>query len=242
MWIVFFDSCAITPALSTAVQENTRNQAHPQIWFQQQSGRVTVSKLRAAYCTDIAQPAQSLIKAVCCPESVVFNSYTWGCYNEEHAGKEYERKLSKEHIIFGMSRSGVYHSSFIPLDGLVQVCNDSVLEIKWPYSCQTKLFKIDQWLWFLIETDWSKHFPQLYHGYYFQVQVLKFSNAEYCDFIVWNADSLFIQQILLDEPFITIELKKWKQFIKFGYIYIYIFRIKGWNVISIVLGMKQFKY
>ena len=107
MWIVFFDSYAIAPALSTAVQENTKNQAHPQIWFQQQSGRVTVSKFRAAYCTDIAQPALSLIKAVYCPESVVFKSVVtqWGCYHEEHAGKEYKRKLSKEHITFGMSRS-----------------------------------------------------------------------------------------------------------------------------------------
>ena len=52
-------------------------------------------------------------------------------------------------------------------------------------------------------------------AHYFQVQVqLKFSHAQYCDFVVWNDDNLFIQRLLLDEPFISIALEKCKQFMK----------------------------
>ena len=55
----------------------------------------------------------------------------------------------------------------------------------------------------------------VYHAYYFQVQVqLKFSDAQYCDFVVWNVDHLFVQRLCLDEPFITVALEKCKQFIK----------------------------
>ena len=55
----------------------------------------------------------------------------------------------------------------------------------------------------------------MYHAYYFQVQVqLKFSDAQYCDFVVWNVDHLFVQRLCLDEPFITVALEKCKQFIK----------------------------
>ena len=43
---------------------------------------------------------------------------------------------------------------------------------------------------------------------------LKFSDAQYCDFVVWNVDHLFVQRLCLDKPFITVALEKCKQFIK----------------------------
>ena len=43
-------------------------------WFQQRSGRITASRLKAAVRTDIAQPSQSLIKSICYPESCQFSS------------------------------------------------------------------------------------------------------------------------------------------------------------------------
>ena len=49
-----------------------------------------------------------------------------------------------------------------------------------------------------------------------QIESLKFRYAHYCDFVVWTQDALVIQQLYLDEPFITIALEKCKQFIKLG--------------------------
>ena len=43
-----------------------------------------------------------------------------------------------------------------------------------------------------------------------------FCHAHYCDFVVWTQDALVIQQLYLDEPFITIALEKCKQFVKLG--------------------------
>ena len=57
----------------------------------------------------------------------------------------------------------------------------------------------------------------VYHAYYFEVQVqMKFSDAQYCDFVIWSADNLFVQHLYLDEPYISMPLKKCKEFIKFG--------------------------
>ena len=76
-----FETYSITMDMAKQIEERTREQAQSKIWFQQRAGRVTASRLKAAVCTNISQPSQTLIKAVCYPESVYFKSdvTTWGC-------------------------------------------------------------------------------------------------------------------------------------------------------------------
>ena len=45
------------------VESKTKGQADSHIWFQQRSGRVTISKLKNVVCTDPSQPSPFLIKS-----------------------------------------------------------------------------------------------------------------------------------------------------------------------------------
>ena len=141
---------------------------------------------------------------------------------------KYENRMCKKHVNFTMPKSGFIISPSYPLmgaspDGIIKCrcCGYGVLEIKCPYSCYEKTIgeRIDE----------SRFFPQekkgeilldVYHAYYLQVQVqMKFNDidAQYCDFVVWSANNLFVQRLYLDEPFISIALlEKCKEFIKFG--------------------------
>ncbi len=132
------------------MEEKTKEQAHSNIWFQQRSGRVTASKFRSARCTNEAQPAVSLIKAICYPKGAKFKSKatTWGCEHEEQAKIDYKNKLSNKHVDFSIAQSGFIISPSYPLmgaspDGIIncQCCGCGVLEIKCPYSCHDKTFQ-----------------------------------------------------------------------------------------------------
>lgn len=218
----FFNTYTIAPTLAKAVEEKTKDQARSKIWFHQRSGRVTASKFKSALCTDVTQPSQSLIKAICYPESTSTfkcNATRWGCDHEEQAGKEYENRMCKKHVNFTMLKSGFIIPPSYPLmgastDGIIKCrcCGSGVLEIKCPYSCHEKTIekRIDESRFFLQEKN-GEMLLDVYHAYYFQVQVqMKFSDAQYCDFVVWSANSLFVQCLYLDEPFISIALEKCK--------------------------------
>ena len=73
-----FDSLTVTKEQATNLEKETRKQANSKMWFHYRAGRITASKLKSAANTDPAQPSQSLIKAVCYPESMKFKSKaTW---------------------------------------------------------------------------------------------------------------------------------------------------------------------
>ena len=138
---------------------------------------------------------------------------------------EYENRMCKKHVNFTMLKIGFIIPPSYPLmgaspDGIIKCrcCESGVLEIKCPYSCHEKTIeeRIDESRFFLHEKN-GEILLDVYHAYYFQVQVqMKFSDAQYCDFVVWSANSLFVQRLYLDEPFISIALEKCKQFIKVG--------------------------
>ena len=131
--------------------------------------------------------------------------------------------MCKKHLNFKVSRSGFIIPLSYPLmgaspDGIIKCkcCGSGVLEIKCPYSCRDKTIqeRTNDSRFFLQESN-GEILLNVYHAYYFQVQVqLKFSDAQYCDFVVWNVDHLFVQRLCLDEPFITVALEKCRQFIK----------------------------
>ena len=73
-----FDSLAVTIEQAVDLEKETRKQSMSRLWFHYRVGRITASKFKSAACTDPAQPSQSLIKAICYPESMKFKcKATW---------------------------------------------------------------------------------------------------------------------------------------------------------------------
>ena len=62
----------VTKEQAEAVEKATRDQSHSKLWYRFRAGRITASKMKSACRTDPTMPAQSLIKAVCYPESYKF--------------------------------------------------------------------------------------------------------------------------------------------------------------------------
>ena len=77
----------------------TKKQAACPDWFSFRAGRITASKLYAVCKASTANPAKSLIRAICYPQSYRFTSKAWGCEHEDqasNAGDVNMRKLQKK--------------------------------------------------------------------------------------------------------------------------------------------------
>ena len=222
-----FQNYSITAEMAKNVEKQTQGQSNSRIWFQQRAGRVTASKLKAAVCTANSQPSTSLIQSICYPESHCFKSIStsWGCEHEASAIVEYKLKEGSRHRDFVICNSGlVIHPSY-PFMGAspnsfieCKCCGKGVVEVKCPYSCKEKLLneRVAEGSFFL-KDDGESLFLDIYHFYYFQVQAqIKFSCVSYCDFVVWTNESLFIQRVYPDEPFISIVLEVANSFTKVG--------------------------
>ena len=195
-----FNSYTITPELAKRIEENTQDQAQSKLWFQQRAGRVTASRLKAAVCTNVAQPSQSLIKGICYPEGTSFTSKAtaWGCDHEQKACKEYQNLVHDQHTEFSISKNRLFIHTSYPFmgaspDGVVncKCCGCGIVEIKCPYSCRNTAFldKSSESTFFLEEND-GKLMLSVYHAYYFQVQAqLKLSGTHYCNFVVGEKES-----------------------------------------------------
>ena len=64
-----YNALKITEEQARNIEGATRDQAFSKKWFRYRAGRVTASKFKAAAHTDLSQPSQSLLKAICYPES-----------------------------------------------------------------------------------------------------------------------------------------------------------------------------
>ena len=62
----------VTPNMAFTVEKKSIKQYQSRIWFRYRAGRITVSKMKSSCHTDAANPAQSLVKSICYPESFVF--------------------------------------------------------------------------------------------------------------------------------------------------------------------------
>ena len=73
-----YDTLHASAEQVTKLEELTRKQANSKLWFRYRAGRVTASRFKAATSTNVAQPSQSLVKAICYPKSQQFkSSATW---------------------------------------------------------------------------------------------------------------------------------------------------------------------
>ena len=135
-----FSDIKVTPAQAKIVEESTRSQAKSKIWFQQRSGRITASKLKAAVRTDITHPSRSLIMSICYPQSQQFHckATQWGCKHEQTARDTYIALKEKLHQNFDVRSCGLFinptypHMGATP-DGIITCtcCSGiGVLEVK----------------------------------------------------------------------------------------------------------------
>ena len=127
------------------VEEMTREQVNSKLWFQQQCGHVTASKLRAALHTNYSKPLKSLLQSTyLLPSSntILLQSLCiqYGYEHEDTARKAYMEVMGKEHNSFKITKVGLVLDANNPfigasLDGLVEClcCGKGTLEIKCPY-------------------------------------------------------------------------------------------------------------
>ena len=210
-----FNDIKVTSEQAQVIEENTRSQANSKVWFQQRSGRITASKLKAAVHTNVSQPSQSLIMSICYPESRQFSSKAtnWGCAHEQTARDAYARLKSKEHQNFSVRTCGLFiHPSYPHLgaspDGIITcTCCDgvAVLEVKCPFSCRDKSFAEacnDSNSCLEMQADGVMRLKTT-HSYFYQIQAqIRLCNAMFCDFVMWNENELFVQRVTSDDSFI----------------------------------------
>ena len=183
-----YEDVSICSNQAELVENKTRKQSNSNMWFQQRSGRITASRLKAAVRTDIAQPSQSLIKSICYPESCQFSSKAtqWGCKHEKTAIETYTNQQKPLHSGFSVCCSGFVidpsypHMGASP-DGVVMCncCGRGVLEVKCPFSCTDKMFlEATSELGFFLENCAGKFSLKKDHAYYYQIQVqMKFCST-----------------------------------------------------------------
>ena len=65
--------------------------------------------MKAVCHTNPANPAQTLIKQVCYPQTYAFTSRqtSWGCMHEREARDRYEGRMKETHTNFSVSDSGL---------------------------------------------------------------------------------------------------------------------------------------
>ena len=155
------------------------------------TGRVTASKLKSACSTNPAKPAKSLVKSLCYPEAHKFSAAAtrWGCRNEGKAREAYQKSIDQFDESLTKSDSGLNVDPRWPYlgtspDGLVncKCSGQGLCEIKCPYAYDDSVIS---------DTAGKKNFNQV------QAQIFT-CGVEYCDFLVWTTQDIFVQRILPD--------------------------------------------
>ena len=212
-----------------AIEKHTRQQCFSKMWFQQRAGCITASRLKQAVRTNPDNPSQSLIWSICYPENSQFvtKATAYGCRHEKDAKETYISKTKDKHTNFHVSRSGLVVDPNYPFfgaspDGLIRCdcCGTGVLEIKCPFTCKDKSFllKSKESSSFCLKTNDDQGLTiDTTRTYYYQIQAqMKFSGANYCDFVVWSDREVLIERIHPDNDFITSVLEKAMLLVKYG--------------------------
>jgi len=91
-------SLEFTAKMSQLIEKETRSMAKSTLWFKYRAGRVTASCMKSVCHTDSANPAQSLLKLICCPEEFAFTC--WGLSQENVAKELYFKHTAPNHDCF----------------------------------------------------------------------------------------------------------------------------------------------
>ena len=208
----------ITDEEADNIETHTRNQARNTAWFMQRAGRITASKMKSVCCTDVSNPAKSLISSVCYPQLHKFSTKatTWGCEHEAIARISFIDVTRPLHTNFEYRDSGfIIHRDYPYVgaspDGIVQCscCGYGVLEIKCPYCIRDQDPNQASCL------EDGKLSPK--HSYYYQIQTqLSVCSADYADFVLATFSNgipnLYYERIYPNEQKIKECMDKAKKF------------------------------
>ena len=199
---------SVSEEQAKAVEAATRDQASSKLWFRFRAGRITASKMKTACCTDPKQPAQSLIKSVCYPESYRFTSKatTWGCNHEKFARDMFIDVHKESHENVKVHDTGFFINPSVPFlgaspDGLVSCdcCGVSVIEVKCPFCVKSDMLDSVS---YLEKDSEGKLTLNRNHQYFYQVQTqLGVCKLESAYLVVWTEKDLHVECILFDEEF-----------------------------------------
>ena len=110
----------------TKIEMFTRDQNKSSAWYTQRAGRITASIMKSVCVSDPGNPAQSIIKRVCYPDSTKFKTAAtaWGCEHESSARVAYINLMEFSHTASSCKESGLVVSLTHPfigasLDGVV---------------------------------------------------------------------------------------------------------------------------
>lgn len=221
----------ITKEQQTAVLKHTQTHSNNRDWFKFRAGRITSSNFKSACSTKLAKPALSLIKTICYPLSVIFQSKStkYGIVNEKKAKKDYFETMKTRHDNFKIDEVGFCISTKTPefgasADGIMSCdcCGEGCFEIKCPYRLQkvpNKEFSIKEFAEmkesYLVRVEGS-YLLDRNHTYYYQIQLHMYAlEKKFCDFIIWCSDFCYTVRYLFDEKFVAEKLSQASKFHKY---------------------------
>lgn len=204
----FVNMLTLSPTDTSTVESATRKQGDCKRWYEERYGRLTASGFgEVVKCRKYEGHVQTRIYPT--QSHLSTSAILWGKSNEDTARKEYKKRKGQS---LKVRESGLFISpqGFLAStpDGIICDENDSplgILEIKCPYT-QRNLKVIDackktSFFCEMDEKDRSIHLKKT-HNYYYQVQgQMAVAGLQWCDFVVWTLDDIFVERINFDEAF-----------------------------------------
>ncbi|XP_050505806.1 uncharacterized protein LOC126884063 [Diabrotica virgifera virgifera] len=202
----------VTQNIRREIEDKTQDQRKCAEWYRQRTGRVTASIFKDVCRTNVEKPSLSLIKSICYPRKISTRAIRWGINHEQLAIDAYKKETSRNHRDFIVNTIGLVVCMKWPQlgaspDGFVycDCCAAGTLEVKCPFSLrengnlQEYASRKDSCL----ECDKTGTVKMnKKHKYYYQVQAQIFiCKLNYCDFVVWCPNFIFIERVLPDIKF-----------------------------------------
>ncbi|XP_037505679.1 uncharacterized protein LOC119382008 [Rhipicephalus sanguineus] len=219
----FMSTFIVSEETVKSVEARTKDQSRSRDWFLHRAGRVTASVMKNVCCTSVLKPSISLLKGICYPEkrSVKTPAVTWGLTHEQDAFKAFQDSQQDKHQGFRCVKAGLHLSADYPFvgatpDALVccSCCGKGVVEFKCPYLLRNaeELTELSAPNSCLCTVNGVMQLRRQ-HAYYFQIQTqMAVCQVDFCYFVVWTPNVLFVEKILKDDEFCTSMMATAKEF------------------------------
>ncbi|XP_077354672.1 uncharacterized protein LOC144002880 isoform X2 [Festucalex cinctus] len=202
----------LTQDMVQNMPKETVAQTGSKLWFRQQAGRITASKLKSVCQANPMKPSPSLVKSICYPDSHVFSTEAtrWGLKHEEAARQQYMDAM-KHHRNLEVLNTGLHVNVQWPFlgatpDALIECscCGVGVCEIKCPFSVRDLIVKeaVKTPNFCLVPDGNTSHHLSRQHQYYYQIQAqMGLTGRDFCDFVVWTKSDIYIERVHPDPVF-----------------------------------------
>nr|XP_050033073.1 uncharacterized protein LOC126529597 isoform X1 [Dermacentor andersoni]XP_054925238.1 uncharacterized protein LOC126529597 isoform X1 [Dermacentor andersoni] len=219
------ESLTVEPQVAELIEESTREQAKCTKWFAFRTGRITASIAKTVCRTSLSDPAMSLLRKICYPESTQFWSpqTAWGKEHEGKARDAYKAMSQDIHMNFVCKDSGLQISTELPFlaaspDGIISCtcCKKGVLEIKCPFNGRDDHARVlaTQESSCITVVDGAVKLKQ-HHPYYYQIQMQMFvCKVKYCDLVLWTLKDFIAIRVYKDAQFCAKMVKRCEEYFK----------------------------